>query len=79
MKKNNVIVIIEEALGVLKGELTMSASMENIEQWDSLGHLSILSALDREFDGKIAAISNIAQADSVKKILDILSENKLIT
>lgn len=63
---------------VRRGSLSIESNMNNTEQWDSLGHLSILSSLDRLFDGRVASISNIAQADSVGKIVDILSQNKLI-
>jgi hypothetical protein len=52
--------------------------MGSIEQWDSLGHLSILSSLDILFDGLVAPITNISQAKSVTDILNILIENKLI-
>ena len=78
MKEKDIIKIINDAFEMYEKGVSMQSTMENTEQWDSLGHLSMLSALDREFDGRIATISNIAQADSVKKIIDILIENKLI-
>ena len=43
-----------------------------------MGHLSILSNMDKFFDGKIAPIREMATADSVRKILKILKENSLI-
>tara|TARA_B100000959_G_scaffold244159_1_gene267926 strand:+ start:1376 stop:1621 length:246 start_codon:yes stop_codon:yes gene_type:complete len=76
--KDEVILTIESALELEKGSLSMDASMGGIEQWDSLGHLSILSSLDILFDGLVAPITNISQAKSVSDILNILIENKLI-
>jgi len=75
---DEVILTIESALELEKGSLSMDTSMGSIEQWDSLGHLSILSSLDILFDGLIAPIANISKAQSVNEILDILIENKLI-
>ncbi len=77
-QEKDVNLLIEDALEVRRGSLSIESNMNNTEQWDSLGHLSILSSLDRLFDGRVASISNIAQADSVGKIVDILSQNKLI-
>jgi hypothetical protein len=76
--KDEVILTIENALEMEKGSLNLDTAMGSIEQWDSLGHLSILSSLDVLFDGLIAPISNISQAKSVDEILSILAENKLI-
>lgn len=76
--KDVVISTIEIALELQKGSLNIDTRMGSIEQWDSLGHLSILSSLDILFDGLIGPISNISEAQSVEDILNILIENKLI-
>ena len=76
--KEEVISTMESALELEKGSLSFDTHMGGIEQWDSLGHLSILSSLDVLFDGLVASITNISQAQSVEDILNILIENKLI-
>jgi len=76
--KDEVISTIETALELEKGSLKIDTSMGSIEQWDSLGHLTILSSLDILFDGLIGPISNISEAQSVEEILKILIENKLV-
>tara|TARA_B110001450_G_C17286566_1_gene345695 strand:- start:111 stop:353 length:243 start_codon:yes stop_codon:yes gene_type:complete len=58
--------------------LTFESSMDDIEEWDSLGHLSILAALDSRLDGKIADISALAEASSVVSIFEILTKHKLM-
>ena len=55
--------------------LTFESSMDDIEEWDSLGHLSILAALDSRLDGKIADISALAEASSVVSIFEILTKH----
>ena len=76
--KDEVISNIEIALELEKGSLNIDTRMGSIEQWDSLGHLTILSSLDILFDGLIGPISNISEAQSVEEILNILIENKLV-
>ena len=76
--KEEVISTMESALELEKGSLSLDTHMGGIEQWDSLGHLSILSSLDVLFDGLVAPITKISQVQSVGDILNILIENKLI-
>ena len=52
--------------------------MDNLDEWDSLGHLSILSAIDQELDGKASKLSALAGATSVSSIIIILEENNLM-
>jgi acyl carrier protein len=68
---------IEKALELESGVLKEDSSSESIENWDSLGQLSILVALDKHFNGKIASLSEMAEADSIPKILLILEENSI--
>jgi len=78
INKEQVINVIADALRVDTDIITLSSSSTNIDNWDSLGHLSILTALDKMFDGKIANISEMAEAESIERILDLLSQNSLI-
>ncbi len=81
MKKiteDDVLRTIEVALQVRPGSLGLDATAENVEGWDSLGHLSILAALDKIFEGKVADISEIADVNSVSKIFAVLRQHSLI-
>ncbi len=70
--------IMQNALKLKEKSLTIDSSMSNVEEWDSLGHLSILVALDKFFNGKIAGVKDLVSADSVNKIINILKENSLL-
>ncbi len=72
-----VIKIIQDALGLKQG-VSIDSSVNNLAEWDSLGHLSILTALDKALEGKAASVQELATADSVRKILTILKSNSLI-
>lgn len=76
--QTEVIAVVEKALEMKPGLLGKSTSAEEVDMWDSVGQLSILVALDKLFDGKIANINEMAEADSIAKILNILSQYSLI-
>ena len=76
--QSEVIEIIEKALEMKSGLLNETTRSEEVENWDSLGQLSILVALDKLFAGKIANLTQMAEADSMPKILDILKQHSLI-
>ena len=59
--------------------IDMESSEENTPEWDSLGHLSILSSLDERTSGATSDLDNISEADSIEKLVDILSSNSLLS
>ena len=80
MSKNcqsTVMEIIEKALELKPGILKEDSDSERMEDWDSLGQLSILVALDKHFEGRISSLSEIADANSVSKILTVLKKNSI--
>lgn len=73
-----VIASIEQALNIEPGSVQVSTTADQIEAWDSLGHLSILVALDKLFNGQLARIGEMADANSVPKIITVLKNNALL-
>jgi len=73
--ENQVINIISKALDMKSSLVTIDSSSENIEEWDSLAHLSILVALDQWLNGQAGKISGLATATSVKEIITLLNEH----
>ncbi len=78
LDKNNLFSLIAKALKVKKSKISMSLKVGDIEEWDSLGHLEILTKIDKETKGKASKIKNLSSCESVKKIHEILKKNKLI-
>ena len=76
--KNEVLEIIAKALEVDKERITVENTVDSLEEWDSLGHLSILVSLDKKFQGRLAGIKEMASVTSVNSILKILKNNNLI-
>lgn len=76
--EKEILAIIQKALNLDGKLITLESSVLNVNEWDSLGHLGILMALDGHFAGKVAGIKEMAKADSIKKIIQILKDNSLI-
>ena len=78
VSEQDVLQTIQKALDLKNQKITAGSTMQNVERWDSLGHLSVLTSLDQLFEGRVAPIREIAGADSVEKILTILRTNELL-
>jgi len=70
--------IIAKALEVDIAQVTNQSSTQTLAQWDSLGHISVLTALDRALDGKLAELKEMENAYSVESILAVLRQHHLI-
>ena len=77
--EEEVIEIVRRALGETRTHITTQSLMKDVPEWDSLTHLQILVDLDARFDGRIAEINEMASADSVKQIIDLLKKHSLIS
>ena len=69
---------IAKALKINFNKININSSSDNIEDWDSLGQLNILTALDKKLKGKVFGIKKLATAQSTKAIIKILKEKKLL-
>lgn len=65
--------IISKALNINLNKITEDLNSNNIEEWDSLGQLSIISSLDKKFKGKID-LSKIANLNTYKDIKNFLKK-----
>jgi acyl carrier protein len=67
--------IMATALELPAGAIREDSTMEEIEEWDSLGHVHIMVALEQAFD-LYMDVDDFAELDSVPAILQYLeSEN----
>jgi acyl carrier protein len=68
MEEKKIITIVSKAL---KKKVDIKSNVKNTEEWDSLGHLSILSALEKATKGKSSKI-DLTEVQSVKQLLSKL-------
>ena len=66
---------IAEALEVEYSTLNANSRSSDIEEWDSLGHISVMSYLDRTYNEITERVPDFASATSVQDILDLLNQN----
>jgi acyl carrier protein len=64
MDENKIISIVSKAL---KKKVNIKSNTKNTEEWDSLGHLSIMSALEKATKGKASKI-DLTEAQSIKQL-----------
>lgn len=79
ISRTTVIATIERALGLQNGSLGENSSSAEYNSWDSLGQVDIILALDVLFDGKVNAIPEMADANSVPKVIDVLIRHLLLS
>ncbi len=71
--------IIEKALGVDPGTISMDDNSDTVVEWDSLGFLNILSALEERYSNEVAHIDDLGGARSVREIAEILKRESIIS
>jgi hypothetical protein len=68
MNKKDFLAAIAAALDVEIDVVTMDLKIDDIPEWDSLGHLTILSYLDNLTDGKAGEIENLGSTEDLRSI-----------
>ena len=63
--------VAAQILGVEKSSLTEESSPETIDQWDSLNHLQLITAIEQRFDLVLpmAAIMEIEDLGSLTRVI----------
>ena len=77
LDKNKIIKIVAKSINVKEKNISLNSKIGDFEDWDSLGHLKILSEIDKISKGKASLISNLTQQNSVSNIYKVLKKNKL--
>ena len=67
--------LITIALEVEPGIIQESTRASEVEEWDSLGHISILSEIDKIFNNITERCPDLASANSVKEIYEFLCDS----
>lgn len=75
MTEEQLLVEIGAALEVDVGTLNIQTVNTDIEQWDSLGHISILARLDSLFANVTERFPELAEATTIMEILNVLKRD----
>jgi acyl carrier protein len=77
MQINELLIEIAAALEVDAGVVLPESQIGSIEEWDSLGHISILSRLDLVYDNITERVPDLASCTTVAEIHKLLEQNGL--
>lgn len=65
--------LVSELFNINKNKITLESNEEDIEEWDSLGHLSLITAIEKEFNVKLSTIE-ILKIENIGDIISILNK-----
>jgi acyl carrier protein len=72
--QDQVISIVAKALEVEKNLINFETKSSDIPEWDSLGHLAILSKISEEVGDQYDESQELASSSSVKEIFECLNK-----
>ncbi len=77
MKSNEFIDALCEALGRPAGSLTLADTRDTIEEWDSIGHLAMISVIHQSFEIS-EDVANLRSFQSIGELVEGLKSLKLL-
>ena len=77
MTEKDIFKLIKACLKTSK-KIDIKSNSRNVEGWDSLGQLAILTTIDKKFKNKASKLTKLATAETVKDIVSVLKKAKLI-
>ena len=77
--QEDIIQIICKALDVSESQINLETIANDISEWDSLGQINIIIALDEALGGGLSEIEEMATAATIKEIIEVLRQRKKIS
>lgn len=72
LTQNELFVLVAEALEIDHAAIDCNSSSKNVTEWDSLGQLVILTALQKHSPSMLNGVDNPTSLDSIEKLLTCL-------
>ncbi|MCF6325019.1 MAG: acyl carrier protein [Gammaproteobacteria bacterium] len=67
----NLVEVVSEVFGVDEDDITPETSPENLDNWDSMNHLKLVTAIEEEFSINLSM-------DEVEAIVDVKSLSDIV-
>ena len=77
ISENDLKKILSKSLNVKINKITENLNSNSLEEWDSLGQLSIISSLDKKFKSKVN-FSKLSTLHTYKDIKNFLKKKSLM-
>ena len=74
--ENEILKLLSVAVGPDVSDISIESTSLDIDEWDSLGHLSILQELDLKYDNITDRAPGLASVSSVKEIVDLVNSDQ---
>ncbi len=69
-----VINIVSNILNIKRSKITENSGINTIEQWDSLKHMQIISAIEEEYKIEFSE-EQLIKSNNVKKLINSIKKN----
>lgn len=73
MDSSRLISLVVGALEITPNRITDQTQASDVDEWDSLGHISILVALDEVIPGILESVPELASATSIPDLQRLLN------
>jgi len=70
----NLVEIVSEVFGVDEDDITLETSPENLDSWDSMNHLKLVTAIEEEFSINLS-MNDVEAIVDVKSLSDIVKSH----
>ena len=77
--ETELLIELSRALGLVDEVLSLGSGSDTVEEWDSLGHIAILSTLDRLFDDISDRRPELLECVSMADLMAILESEQVVT
>tara|TARA_B100000989_G_C19500216_1_gene453912 strand:+ start:1278 stop:1505 length:228 start_codon:yes stop_codon:yes gene_type:complete len=74
MMEAEVINIVSNILNIKRSKITENSGINTIEQWDSLKHMQIISAIEEEYKIEFSE-EQLIKSNNVKKLINSIKKN----
>lgn len=74
MMKAEVINIVSNILNIKRSKITENSGINTIEEWDSLKHMQIISAIEEEYKIEFSE-EQLIKSNNVKKLINSIKKN----
>ena len=77
LDKTSLLKIFNKILKVKKKKLNFNSVMNEIDEWDSMGHLTLLFEIDKVTKGKASKIKDLSKCKKISDFYKLLVKAKL--
>ena len=75
-ENKKIFVMVAKIIGAKPNKINLKSNAKNVEEWDSLANLNIISYLEKKYKNKIKKF-DVKDTDSIKNKIKLFKRNKV--